>query len=104
MTEQSGTKAMQFEYGDEITVMRGKHRNETATVVYVDPTNRQYAAKFADNAVDLINEVNVRTPEEPTITASQLAAILNKHTDDLPADLLAEIEKALPGIPLGITD
>lgn len=96
MTEQS--KNMQFKDGDEITVMRGLHRNEAALVIGVDATAQEYAVKFADGSFGLINAVNVRVPQEPTITAGQLAEAIGEYGSEIPTPVLVALETLAPGI------
>jgi len=94
MTEKSEIPA--FRTGDEISIMRGKHRNTTGIVVVYSTATAEYAVRFPDGSLDVINAVNVRVPDEPTITASQLAQAFG---DDIPSTLvLARLEALAPGI------
>lgn len=94
MTEKS--EAPVFKTGDEISIMRGKHRGATATVVDYSIATAEYAVKFLDGKLDVINAVNVRVPDEPSITASQLGQAFG---DDVPSTLvLARLEALVPGI------
>jgi hypothetical protein len=103
MTEKSETPGMQFKDGDEVSIMRGLHRNETARVIGVNAGQQEYAVRFTDGSFGLINAVNVRAPEEPSITASQLAAMLGNYIGEIPTNLLDEIAAALPGIDLALS-
>lgn len=96
MSEQSET--MKFSPKDEITIMRGLHRGTKATVLAVDYGKAQYAVTLADGSFAVINAVNVREPEEVTITAQQLADALGNYAEDLPVHVLEALETAAPGI------
>lgn len=77
MTDKSETQ--QYGIGDKITIMRGVDRNKVAEVIYVDKDREQYAVKFADGAVAVVNWVNAKPPTEQTFTLSQVAAVLENH-------------------------
>lgn len=67
--------------GDTITVMRGKTRGQTAQVLHTDETNKTYAVKYTDGSVGVVNHVNVKTPDEKTITATALAGLVQAAID-----------------------
>lgn len=70
MTDTSETQ--QYGIGDKITIMRGVDRNKVAEVIYVDKDREQYAVKFTDGAVAVVNWVNAKPPVEQTYTAAQI--------------------------------
>jgi ribosomal protein L24 len=94
---QSESKAPAYKTGDSISIMRGIHRGKTATVLDVDTANEQYAVKLTDGGLVVVNFVNVREPQEVSITATALGAVLDAYPD-LPEAFLADLEKAAPGI------
>jgi hypothetical protein len=67
--------------GDTISIMRGKTRGKTAQVIGVDQTNKTYAVRYTDGTLGTINHVNVKTPDEKTITASALAGLIQATYD-----------------------
>lgn len=88
-----------FKPGDEITIARGTYRKQTATVV--EASNEKYAVKLPDGTLAVINAVNVRTPAEVSISASDLADAFSIYADDFPVELvelLDALEKEVPGI------
>lgn len=95
MTDKS---EMRFEQGDEITIMRGKHKGQTARVLAVDESNDAYGVQFADGSFAPINAVNVKVPDEATITASQLAHVLGAEANDLSSLVMSRLEDVSPGI------
>lgn len=76
MSEQS---EMRFKTGDEITIMRGKLKGQTATVLEADQAERTYAAKLAGGGLAVVNEVNVKVPDEVTYTEAQIRELLTAH-------------------------
>lgn len=96
MTEKSETPV--FKTGDEISIMRGKHRNATAIVLDYSTATAEYAVKFADGGLGVINAVNVRVPDEPSITASQLAQAFGNDAEEISDVVFARLEGLVPGI------
>jgi hypothetical protein len=96
MTEKSEIPA--FRTGDEISIMRGKHRNTTGIVVVYSIATAEYAVRFPDGSLDVINAVNVRVPDEPTITASQLAQAFGSDAVDVSGQVRERLEALVPGI------
>jgi ribosomal protein L24 len=94
MTDKSEAPA--FKTGDEISIMRGKHRGATAIVV--DYSTGQYAVKLPDGNLDVINAVNVRVPDEPTITASQLGQAFGDEGHEISNAVFERLEALVPGI------
>lgn len=95
MSEQS---EMRFKTGDEITIMRGKLKGQTATVLEADQAERTYAAKLAGGGLAVVNEVNVKVPDEATITATELAQALGTEGDDLSDQVMERLENVSAGI------
>jgi hypothetical protein len=75
-------QAKVYAEGDTITVMRGKTRGQTAQVIGVDQTNKTYAVRYTDGTLGTINHVNVKTPDEKTITASALAGLIQATLEE----------------------
>lgn len=96
MTEKSEVPV--FKTGDEISIMRGKHRNATAIVLDYSIATAEYAVKFPDGSLGVINAVNVRVPDESTITASQLAQAFAEHGSTIPTTVMETLEALAPGI------
>jgi ribosomal protein L24 len=94
MTEQS---EMRFKTGDEITIMRGKLKGQTAIVLEADKAERTYAAKLAGGGLAVVNEVNVKVPDEATITAQDLADALGTEVQ-FTQDTIDRLENRAPGI------
>lgn len=79
-------EAKVYATGDTITIMRGKTRGQVAKVVAVDNENKTYAVTYPDGTLGVVNHVNVKTPDEKTITASALAALIQATYDANQAD------------------
>jgi hypothetical protein len=92
------SEAPAFKTGDEISIMRGKHRNATATVLDYSTATAEYAVKFPDGSLGVINAVNVRVPDEATITASQLAQAFGSDASDVDGEVWERLEALVPGI------
>lgn len=87
---------MDYKVGDEISVSRGKHRKQTATVLAVDEAKGTYAVKFADGSLGVVNAASVKAPVEGTVTARELAEIV--YSADGGSDGIFEaLEKSVPG-------
>lgn len=85
---------MDYKVGDEISVSRGKHRKQTATVLAVDEAKGTYAVKFADGSLGVVNAASVKAPVEGTVTVSQLAELIYSAPG---GDALAALETNVPG-------
>jgi KOW motif-containing protein len=96
MTDTS--EAMKLSQGDEITIMRGKHKGQIGKVLDVDKTSETYAVKFSDGSFAPINAVNVRVPDAVTITAEALGQALSNEGGELSDTCMARLEAAAPGI------
>jgi len=96
MTDKS--EVLVFKTGDEISIMRGKHRGATATVVDYSAGPAEYAVQFADGSFGVINAVNVRVPDEPSITASELASAFGTDAGNVPDQVWVRMEALAPGI------
>lgn len=96
MTEKSEIPT--FKTGDEISIMRGKHRNATALVLDYSSATAEYAVKFPDGSLGVINAVNVRVPDEATITASQLAQAFGEDARGVSDQVWERLEALVPGI------
>lgn len=93
-------QAPQYSQGDEITVMRGLDRGKTAKVMGVDTKNEQYAVQFADGAFSVVNFVNVKTPQEGTVTVTTLADVFTESITAGERDIFqvaTRLEAILPG-------
>jgi hypothetical protein len=93
MTQSESTP--QFKAGDGVTIKRGKHAGKTASVLDVSPT--EYSIKYADGGFGVVNHDNVKDRVEPTITATQLGAIVMEHIHNLPTAFIDEVRAALDG-------
>ena len=89
---------LQFKAGDEITIARGKYRNQTALVVEASESPAQYAAKLADGTLTIVNAVNVRQPQEVSISAHDLADVLSVYAGGIPSEVFESLEAKVPGI------
>jgi hypothetical protein len=100
MTEKSETppQLQLFKTGDEISIMRGKHRNATAIVLDYSTATAEYAVKFPDGSLGVINAVNVRVPDEATITAGQFAQAFSDFGGEIPRVVMEALETLAPGI------
>lgn len=98
MTEQSEPPVQQYGTGDEISIMRGKHRGATAIVVTYSSATAEYAVKFPDGCLGVINAVNVRGPVEVSITDGQLAQAFGDFGGEIPARVMDALEALAPGI------
>lgn len=93
-------KSPQYSQGDEITVMRGLDRGKTAKVMGVDEKNEQYAVQFADGAFSVVNFVNVKAPQEGTVTVTTLVDAFTEAIQSGERDILqlaARLDATLPG-------
>lgn len=89
------TEQMKYVPGDEVTIMRGLDRNKVAKVTGVDATNRKYNVTFTDGSFAVVNEVNVKPPQEGQVTAAKLADLV-KGATDLPS-LIESLAKSVDG-------
>jgi hypothetical protein len=93
-TSEGKTSTPQFKTGDTISIMRGIHRNDTATVLDVDEANEQYAVRLTSGGVAVVNFVNAKGPEIEPIDADKLAGALNSY--GLDATVLGHLESVFP--------
>lgn len=87
MTDKS---EMAFKQGDEVTIVRGKLKGLTGNVLGVDTEADKYAVQTADGSFAVVNAVNVKVPEEPTLTLSQVRALLERNGLDADAMLATD--------------
>ena len=67
---------MLFKSGQEVTLIRGKHRGQNATVLGADEANEQYAVQFGNGVVITTVANNVRAPGPVTLAAEDVIAAL----------------------------
>lgn len=94
---------MVFNSGDEVTIMRGTYRNQEGKVLTRDDVRKKYAVQFPNGDLEIINAVNVRIPGEATISATDLAAVLDATRDSWDDSLLTALDEKVPGITEHVT-
>jgi len=84
--------------GDTVTIRRGKRKGESGTVV----SGNQCVVEFTDGTLSLLNETDLKAPDEATIGATALADAIgevarhNPGDDELLMELANRLGKFLP--------
>lgn len=87
------SRGMTIQTGDTVTIKRGKHSGQTGTVVAATAT--QAVVQLGDEYVPQ-NLTNIKAPSEPTITLTEVAALVNEGGER--EDLVRALQEALPGL------